>query len=395
MEKKLRHKIQRNKSLKWYIGIAGLTMLCNMIAWLCSDFCDVYLDVIFPVWVNTYGRFMGIFPFSVGEWLILIGILLTFMAAGCLVVTVVSPLRKKNTPGFVIKYLKGFSRVLLGVWVIMTLNCTILYHASTFAERYLSENQKGQVGESDGTGLEDFVRIRNKIALRCNELSQLVERDSQGYIVDYDSKLMQDRARLEMQNLGEEFPRLSGFYPRPKPLFFSDFMCQQDMLGWYFPFSLEANYNQVAYITNQPASMCHELAHLKGFIYEDEANFISYLACTKSEDIYFEYSGYLSVLGYVERDLRRAAETDPEGLKRACEGQGLIKIDEPVYQDHIFITEEERERIEGKAVLETETVSQATEKFLDTSLKANGVSDGIVSYSRIVELLLKYESMQK
>ncbi|MFQ8979614.1 MAG: DUF3810 family protein [Waltera sp.] len=42
----------------------------------------------------------------------------------------------------------------------------------------------------------------------------------------------------------------------------------------------------------KPATMCHELAHIRGYIYEDEANFIAFLACVESDDSTFQYAGY-------------------------------------------------------------------------------------------------------
>lgn len=298
---------------------------------------------------------------------------------------------RKKTPDFVKRYLLFFAWIVLIVCLIMTLNCSLLYHASTFSDRYMKDAREST--------LEDFVRLRNQVAARCNELSAMMERDERGYVVyqshgaaEEEEVSIQDMARYTMEQLGEEYPQLAGYYPPPKPLFFSDFMCQQNMLGWYFPFSMEANYNDVAYIMNQPASMCHELAHLKGFIYEDEANFIGYLACIRSEDPFIRYSGYLSVLGYLERDLYKIMEENPEAFAIVYEKQGLVELLDIVYEDDVFVVEEEWDRIEGNAVLDSETVSRATDNFLDTTLKANGVSDGIISYSRVVELMLKYES---
>lgn len=50
---------------------------------------------------------------------------------------------------------------------------------------------------------------------------------------------------------------------------------------------MEANYNRQMYVANVPATLCHELSHLKGVILEDEANFLGYLACVSSEDAFF------------------------------------------------------------------------------------------------------------
>ena len=201
---------------------------------------------------------------------------------------------------------------------------------------------------------------------------------------------MRAKAVEVMQKLGETYEQLDGYYPRPKPLLSSDFMCQQYMSGYYFPFSMEANYNDVMYIMNYPATMCHELAHLRGFILEDEANFISYLACIQSEDVYFQYSGYLSVLGYLENDLYKASKKIPEAFQEAALQVPPIAIASWVYEDDIFVTDEEWDRINKKAVLDTEVVDAVSDAFVDTNLKLNGVSDGRLSYSRVVELLLQY-----
>ena len=38
----------------------------------------------------------------------------------------------------------------------------------------------------------------------------------------------------------------------------------------------------------------------------------------------------------------------------------------------------------------TEVVDKAADVFIDTNLKIHGISDGAVSYSRVVKLLLQY-----
>lgn len=43
-------------------------------------FCDWYVEHIFPVWVNTYGRFSDLFPFSFGECLIVVWLILVLIA---------------------------------------------------------------------------------------------------------------------------------------------------------------------------------------------------------------------------------------------------------------------------------------------------------------------------
>lgn len=378
---KKRHKI--------FLGTAALVLLLNLLAWGSRDFSDIYIAYVFPLWVNTYGRFTGMFPFSVGECLIVVGILL---AAAAVCTGLIFAIHHK--PSRFRDFARGFfaflSWFLLVLWLVMTLNCVILYHASTFSARYFGE-------DAGGYTLEELIALRNNVAERCNALSGAVERSADGSIhypgsVDAAGNAvdMNDKSREVMRQLGAFYAQLDGYYPRPKPLRSSDFMCQQYMQGYYFPFSMEANYNDVMTVMNKPSTMCHELAHLRGYIYEDEASFISYLACIQSDDIYFQYSGYLSVLNYLENDLYQAKRVSPEAYVRAGGEDALVEILPAVWEDNIFVEESEWARIHEKSLFDTETVEEVTDTFLDTTLKIHGVADGTISYGRVVTLLLQY-----
>jgi len=381
----------RKKAGIMYLTIAGVVVILNIIAWCSTTFCDAYIKYVFPVWVNTYGRFMGMFSFSVGELLLVAGVLCVFLCVIFVIICLmlgVYPLLKGNgyTPGKIRyslwKLSKGyfcfFAWVLLGVCMIMTLNCTILYHASTFSEQYY--------GEEDGNyTLEDLIKVRNLVVERCNALSAEMERDANGDIL-YDGDIKAE-AIAAMQKLGKKYDQLDGYYPRPKPLAASDFFSQQYIAGYYFPFSMEANYNDIMYIANYPATLCHELAHLRGYIYEDEAGFISYLACVQSEDKFFQYSGYLSVLYYLDNDL-----WDAVGLDGYMKEPAILP---QVHEDDIFLKQTDWDRINEEAVIETEIVDEISDEFTDTVLKANGVEDGMISYNRVVELLMWYYSEER
>lgn len=374
-----------------FVLIAGLVVLLNVIAWNSTAFCDAYIKYVFPIWVNTYGRLTGVFPFSVGEILLAAGVLCVILFILCVLICmmlgVYSLLTSQgDTPGKIRnglwKFSKGyfsfFAWTVLVVCVIMTLNCTILYHASTFSEQYYGEE------EGDYT-IEELTVVRNLVVERCNALSEEMERDENGDLVFHGD--MKAEAIRAMKKLGEEYDQLDGYYPRPKPLVASDFFSQQYIAGYYFPFSMEANYNNVMYIANYPDSMCHELAHLRGYIFEDEANFISYLACIGSEDAFFQYSGYLSVLYYLDNDFYAAVGDD-----KYWEQPWILP---QVHEDNIFLKQEDWDRIEEDSPLDTETVDAISDEFTDTVLKANGVEDGMISYSRVVELLLWYYSQDR
>lgn len=383
---------------KIYFIIVGMVVLLNVVAWSSEPFCDWYIRYVFPVWVNTYGRLTGLFPFSVGEWLIVAGVFLIIAAVILLIASsfrwIIKQCRAPHVDKFCCGFYTFFAWVLLAVLVLMTLNCTILYHATPFSEKYFAtEKATDDVNENTDTGntaetkkstytLQDLTALRNMLVEKCNELSGQMQRTEDGEII-YEGN-MGKKAISDMQALGETYDALQGFYPIPKPLYFSDFVSQQYMLGYYFPFSMEANYNHVAYVTNLPVTMCHELAHLKGYIQEDEANFIGFLACISSDDLLFQYSGYLSVLNYVNNDFYEAIGEDYERY------MAEVQIDRQVYEDAVFVRKEDWDRIEKEAVVDTEVVDAVSTGFVETSLKLNGVDDGMVAYSRVVGLLLQW-----
>lgn len=393
------------KRVRIYGSGVLLIAALNIIAWNSTGFCDWYIATIFPIWVNTWGRVTGLFPFSVGEWMILAGLTLVLFAMLTLLVFAGFALRgafaKKQIPKrlahFTKSYFRFFSWTILAVCLVMTLNCFLLYHASTFSETYFGEE------DSDYT-ISELLSLYNKVAERCNALSEEMERDETGMVVytgsegnlgeaSFSEQLtdMAEQARKLMQELGEKYAQLDGWYPRPKVMFFSDFMCQQHMQGYYFPFSMEANYNDVMHPLNIPSTMCHELAHLRGYIYEDEANFIGYLACVQSDNAFIEYAGYLSVLNYLYNDIYKAYQDEQEAFVAAATENPPVAVKDQVWEDNVFVSDEDWDRINGKALIDTETVDKAADAFIDTNLKVNGISDGKVSYSRVVILLLQYE----
>ena len=356
---------------KIWAALLLLTAAVNVAAWNSQAFCDWHVAHLFPLSVNVYGRLMSIFPFSVGEGMIVLAVL--FTAAAVLMVPARIFVRGGRGKRLISFFCRAWAWTFLGFFMIMTRNCFILYHASEFDETYMAD--RAQRTYTD----RELIQVRNHIVKELNALTEELERDEDGLLVYLGD--MKREAIAAMQGLGEEYGLLAGYYPQAKEIAASDFLSQQYMMGYYFPFSMEANYNTSMYIANVPATLCHELAHLKGFIYEDDANFIGFLACIRSEDPFYRYSGYLSVLSYVESEYRKASgkqEFDCPGVAGS------------VRDDDIFLTSEAWEKVEEKAVVETAVVKAASSQFTETTLVINGVSDGMKSYSRVVRLLLEY-----
>ena len=272
------------KAHKYFLlSAAALAVFLNVLAWKSTAFCDFYVENIFPLWLNTYGKWTSAFPFSVGEVMIAFAVTLLsgFVMLGLVAVIFYMTKKWKEKKNILSEeyrkkyeaynrffriYRIIFANIVVVVLWVMTLNCFVLYHCSTFEEKYWDSMAK----QTNDYTVEELAMLRDFVVTRVNQYAKMMERDEHGLIV-YDGN-MEATAIQAMQNLGERYPQLSGYYTTPKKIAASEFLSQQYMKGYYFPFSLEANYNDVMYIMSKPATMCHELAHTKGFIYEDEAN---------------------------------------------------------------------------------------------------------------------------
>lgn len=365
----------------WFLsGIYVLVVTVNVLSWNSKTLCDRIRQSIFRITQYIQGHISSLFPFSIGEFLLVLAVLLASASLALFVVLFVGRLRgragKEQRPGkFARRYYDLLLWVVAIVSVVMSTNCFVLYHCSSFSEMYMPESGREY-------GVKELALVRDHVVKQCNALAQEMERDEDGYIVYAGD--MERRAVKEMERLGETYPLLGGYYPKPKKLTFSGFFSQQYMMGYYFPFSMEANYNGAMYIANVPATICHELSHVKGFMCEDDANFIGYLACISSEDAFFRYSGYLSVLDYLERDLYESPGNSGE-IDLTCEAWSPL-----VERDNIFLTREAWEEVEEGAILDTETLKRASRSFLETNLQVNGVEEGIASYGDVVRMLLIY-----
>lgn len=396
-EKKTNYKVKMHNIL-FAIGVVGVIMI-NIASWQSAAFSDWYIENIFPIWLNTYARLTSKVSISVGEIMLILAVAITLFGICFWAVHLLCGRKYKRA---IQKFGAFYAWTTLIVCYVMTLNCFILYHGSSFSEKYLvhetdsdmmvaavSDNAVAQVYLATDSSTnetvytkKDLAVLRDYIVNQCNTLAHEIAHDDSGSAY-YDGDLV-EASRQAMMKLGEEYDQLTGFYVTPKYLSCSEFFSQQYIMGYYFPFSLEANINSVMYITNVAPTVCHELAHTKGFIYEDDANMIGFLACIQSDDPFLQYCGYLSVLSYVNNDFYESIGKDDSIYRNH------VRISDTVADDNIFLTRESWQSVEKKAVVKTATVKKVSNTLMDTTLKLNGVEEGTLQYKAVVGLLLDY-----
>ncbi len=351
-------------------------IIINAAAWLSTSFSDWYSLHILPVWVNIFSRITSILPFSLGDIMITIAVAVVVIGVPAYIICMIIFHGKRKKVSYIAAEI--FLWIMAFVVTTETLNCFIMYHCSTITDECFAD-----APENYTTG--QMIDVYDIVARQLNTLSDEVTRDKDGNFILTDD--LYQTALSSMKNLSDEYPKLKGFYPKPKKMIYSAIASQEYLMGIFLPFSLEVNYNSLMGSINFPSTVCHEYAHLKGIMQEDEAGFISFLACVCSESKEFQYSGYLSVLPYLEEQVFNLELTDTE-KKRLNDIS--CSINSVVYCDDYFLSEDTWQDVEENAVVSTEIVNKVDSTFTDTSLKLNGVSDGIASYDRKVELLLDY-----
>lgn len=190
---------------------------------------------------------------------------------------------------------------------------------------------------------------------------------------------VRQEAKKAMEKLGGKYPALSGYYPNPKPIFFSRAMSTVNLTGIFSPYTTEANYNRDVTPYVIPYTICHELAHVKGFIKENEAGFIAYLACSNSDSPQLRYSGALNALSYSLNALYRSVSTEEyQEVLRTVPPQALKDL-----QTNQAYWQEFNQGVRG-------AISETARAANDSYLRANAQTDGTKSYGRMVDLLLAY-----
>lgn len=358
MERKVRN---RNR-IRMYIGVVllGTAVILSVVSRAFPTLAQWYSVHIYPAWVNTTGRIMGCFPFSVVELLLYI---FTFavLATG---VQMIRRMRKnRQHRQELCSWGAGLFLVVAVLIFLYVINCGINYHRVSF-----SESTGIKASEYSA---EDLQSVCRWLTEEVNTYSADVQRDVAGVFVASD---VDEQAVDAMRVLGKKYPELAGYYPKPKGLIFPWILSIQNLTGVYSPFTVEANYNSAMVDYYKPFTACHELSHLRGFMQEEEANFIAFLACRESGETQFRYSGNLMGWVYCMNVLYKV---DYEAWEEVRSGLA------PEVEADLRANREFWAKYDG-------AVAEVSNRVNDTYLKANGQEKGGQSYNYMVDLIVAY-----
>ena len=351
-----------------------LALAANQLAARSSAFANAYSHYVYRVLSLGLGSVTGLLPFSVVELLLyatILFVLFDFVKQlhRAIRATAARPLRR---------FLGHLFLILSTLLVLYVFLCGINYHRTSFSQ---------EAGLSVTLGEHGTVYDKADLIALCDYLVTEINATEAQLDVPFIGQTMETpkasaawlwhagrTGQRAMEKLGQRYSRLSGHYPFPKPILNTWLLSVQQTTGVYSPFTVEANYNRDIAYYDIPFTICHELSHLRGYMQEEEANFIGVLATIDADDLYFNYSGYVSAWVYAGNALARIDNTAFATL--------YARINARTRQDMLY-NNAYWKQFEGKP-------AEAHEQLNDAYLKIQGQATGVRSYGHVTDLMLEY-----
>lgn len=350
--------MKKRKPKYWKILlILLLVSAAGNLAGCIPAFCDWYTDHIYCLIEGGISRLTAPVPVAVGELLMYFGVLLVLLAVLFLILLLF--LRKKARYR---RFCRGWYKTFL-----MTLICVVFVYTFfwviPFRGTVLGQGNPGK--RTDFT----FAEIRALTVYAANGVNAAAEEigiTADGK-VDFPSE-SENRPKIAaaMQGLSGDFPRLNGYYPPVKTALCSDILERMGIGGYNYIYTMEPTRNKYLTPTYLPVLEAHELSHHKGYYKENEANFLSELALSQSDDPFLRFSGFWDMYQYVYDSYLSAQDE----LLRDMEAEGKLHLPEfrdGMTKEEYMATAMERYRILTEICGEEPVLSDRAGRIMDSS----------------------------
>jgi len=303
---------------------------------------------------------LGYIPFSVGDVLYAIVIIWLIKKTVKLIILFVK--KKWNKRSFLTGLHKTINRIL---WIYIIFN---IFWGLNYDRPGIAYQLKFEPAKYDTATLKqvtaDLIKKVNTYKLQIKDAG----------LVYPGNKAIFKEAAAAYEQAEKRFSFLQYKNPSVKKSFFSEAGNYLGYLGYYNPFTGEAQVNVNVPQFLIPYITCHEIGHQLGYASESEANFVGYLAAKSSEDKLFNYSVYFDLFNYANNELfyrdSIAARANYKQLDT------LVKLDMKAYRSYVL---KYRNPIEPLVRI-----------FYNNYLKANNQPKGIESYNEVIAWLIAY-----
>lgn len=258
---------------------------------------------------------------------------------------------------------------LLYALFVFTIGCG--YHATTL------DRELGLTRAS--VSAEELYDTATLLLAETNRLAPNFPRAKGASVMPYSVAELNEKLLAAYDRVSDEYAFVQRMRTTIKSVSLSDAMSYTHITGVYSYMTGEANLNVAFPDYTLPFTAAHELAHQRGIVREDEANFMAFLVCLSSDDPYVRYSGYFNMLEYVASALYRA---DPELYTQLAAGYAVDVRQEMIAYRAFY------EKYQDSVVGE---ISGAVN---NTYLQWQGTA-GTRSYGMVVDLAVAYYKQER
>lgn len=360
---------ERKKLISSFAVLSVSVFIIIGALYIASDLSPAFADLINGSLSQDFRRLMAsfgnIFPFSLFEALIICIPLIIFFV-------VYTAMKRFSDRNGRIRFVVNLSAFVLLIYSGHILALGIGYKTTPVSE-------KMELSEVEVTE-ENLTLILTDLRDELNSLSSVVPRGEDGvFNPEYSYETISGKICASYDKLVTSYGLPKGYNSRAKRVYFGNVMSYLGITGIYTYVTGEANVNSAypAYVTIFTSA--HEMCHQRGILRENEANFIAYLITATSDDANLRYSGALNMYSYFSSALYK---TNKDAYYSIASGlSDFVKTD-------IRAASAVSEKY-GDTIIE-----EISDKINDIYLESSG-SEGIVSYSRVVELVIAYRDSNR
>ena len=336
---------------------AGLLLAQFLLFFIFSkiDFVVKAFEDFFELQKGVHQRMFSSIPFSVGDvFYILLGISLIYFFIN------IFNKNKRND------ILLRFAMLLNVLYFMYQIFWGMLY----FQKPISNKLPKGEID----------IKLTKELTVKylnlCKQTRNFVKEDRNGVFKIYDLKSIETKILSNQKKLPNFIKTKAGTEINSfKPSLFKGIMSYSGILGYYNPFTAEAQYNSELPSSYLPFTLAHESAHQLGYAREQEANFIAYLIGKNSENFDLKYSTEYFVLKSL---LNSLSSENPEFVK------GVL---------HHYSPAMKKDRIaENMFIRRHEGLLDIFFGFTNDLFLKSNQQEGSVTYSYFVDLLIRYEN---
>ncbi|AZA79218.1 DUF3810 domain-containing protein [Chryseobacterium sp. G0186] len=314
-----------------------------------------FFEWFFELQKGLHQRLFSWLPLSLGDLIyVLLGITLLYSLIGLF--------KKKNRNSSIIR-------------TLIIVNIFYFTYQIFWGMLYFQTPIIKKLSSQEAPEIEKAKKLALRYLEKCRVTRQSVHEDHHGIFIVTDLKSVQQeilnqQAKLPPYISDKKATNILSI----KHSLFKNVMSYTGILGYYNPFTAEAQYNSELPATFVPFTTAHESSHQLGFAREQEANFVGYLMGVHSNNLDLRYSTEYFTLKSL---LRFIVDEDPEFVK------SVIKNYSPAMK---------RDRAyERNFILRHQGWLDDFFGFTNNLFLKSNQQEGSVTYSYFIDLLLNYE----